>query len=196
MSGASSDDDAPEDKQEDNEEDNEEESLEGFRLEAQHIADRIGSLIGSQTVAYDKDSNQYRPVRYRDIAILLRAVRGKANILLEVLRSNGIPAYADVDGGYFEATEVRLILSLLSLIDNVRQDIPLAAVLASPIGGFSMEDLARIRLAAGDGMLYDGLLAACGLSAQLPSELSERAAAFQQELSGWRRYAMSTVCRS
>lgn len=188
LSGASSDSDAPEDKQEDNEE---EESLEGFRLEAQRIADRIGLLIGSQTVAYDKDSNQYRPVRYRDIAILLRAVRGKANILLEVLRSNGIPAYADVDGGYFEATEVRLILSLLSLIDNVRQDIPLAAVLASPIGGFSMEDLARIRLAAGDGMLYDGLLAACDLSAQLPSELSERAAAFQQELSGWRRYAMS-----
>lgn len=179
------------------EEDGEEtvsDDLEGFGLEAQHIADRIQALIASQPVVFDKDRGAhggYRPIQYRDIAVLMRAVRGKANTLLEVLRKNSIPAYADVDGGYFEAMEVRLVLALLAVIDNVHQDIPLAAVMASPIGGFSMEELVRIRLSAEDGDLYEGLLASFRTDTALDTELAGRAAAFQQELAGWRSYAVS-----
>lgn len=168
--------------------------LEGFGLEAQHIADRIQALMASQPVVFDKDRGEhgaYRPIQYRDIAVLLRAVRGKANTLLETLRKNSIPAYADVDGGYFEAAEVRLVLALLSVIDNVHQDIPLAAVLASPIGGFSMEELVGIRLSAEDGDLYDGLLASFSADTKLSADLAGRTAAFQLELAGWRSYAVS-----
>ena len=107
------------------------------------------------------------------------------------MRKNSVPAYADVDGGYFEAPEVRLILALLTVIDNVRQDIPLAAVLASPIGGFSMTELTKIRLASATGDLYDGLLASFSLDSKLPKKLAARTAAFQEELARWREFAVS-----
>ncbi len=167
------------------------EDLSGFKLEAAYIARRIGRLIEQGYMVLDKDSNSYRPLAYRDIAVLMRAVSGKANILLEALRKNSVPAYADVDGGYFEAPEVRLILALLTVIDNVRQDIPLAAVLASPIGGFSMTDLTKIRLASATGDLYDGLLASFSLDSKLPKKLAARTAAFQEELARWREFSIS-----
>ena len=167
------------------------EDLSGFKLEAAYIARRIGRLIERGYMVLDKDSNTYRSLAYRDIAVLMRAVSGKANILLEALRKNSVPAYADVDGGYFEAPEVRLILALLTVIDNVRQDIPLAAVLASPIGGFSMTDLTKIRLASATGDLYDGLLASFSLDSKLPKKLAARTAAFQEELARWREFSIS-----
>lgn len=167
------------------------EELEGFALEAQHIAERIQQLMGQGRLVFDKEEKRYRLLELRDIAILLRAVREKANILLETLRRNSIPAYADVNGGYFEAAEVRLMIALLSVLDNVRQDIPLAAVMASPIGGFSMEELVKIRLSAEQGDFYDGLLAGFSSESSLPRALAERTARFQQELSAWRSYALS-----
>ena len=167
------------------------EDLSGFKLEAAYIARRIGQLMEQGYMVLDKDSDTYRPLEFRDIAVLLRAVSGKASILLEALRKSSIPAYAEVDGGYFEAAEVRLVLALLTVIDNVRQDIPLAAVLASPIGGFSMEELAKIRLASATGDLYDGLLASFSVDSEMPQELAARTAAFQAELAKWRSYAVS-----
>ncbi len=167
------------------------EDLTGFKLEAAYIARRIGQLMEEGHVVLDKDSDSYRPLEFRDIAVLMRAVSGKANILLEALRKSSVPAYADVDGGYFEAAEVRLVLALLTVIDNVRQDIPLAAVLASPLGGFSMEELTQIRLASATGDLYDGLLASFSVDSTLPQELAARTAAFQAQLAKWRSYAVS-----
>ncbi|SDP09234.1 helicase-exonuclease AddAB subunit AddA [Selenomonas ruminantium] len=172
-------------------EDDSEEELQGFKLEAQYIAQRIAKLMEDNPFVFDKDQGTYRPIAYRDIAVLLRAVSGKANILLETLRRSSIPAYANVDGGYFEAAEVRLMLALMKVLDNVRQDIPLAAVLASPIGGFSMEELTQIRLASETGDLYDGLLSSFSLDSKLPQGLAARTAAFQADLARWRSYAIS-----
>lgn len=167
------------------------EELSGFALEAQHIADRIASLMEEAPLVFDKDAGSYRPLAYRDIAILLRAVKGKANVLLENLRQNSIPAYADVDGGYFEANEVRLVLALLQVIDNSRQEIPLAAVLVSPLGGFSMEELARLRMSVPEEDLYGALLKSHSLETELPEALADRAATFCARLDGWRNYAVS-----
>lgn len=172
-------------------EDDSEEDLQGFKLEAQYIAQRIARLMEENPFVFDKDQGTYRPIAYRDIAVLLRAVSGKANILLETLRRSSIPAYANVDGGYFEAAEVRLMLALMKVLDNVRQDIPLAAILASPIGGFSMEELTQIRLASETGDLYDGLLASFSVDSKLSTELAARTAAFQADLARWRSYAAS-----
>lgn len=163
--------------------------LEGFALEAQHIAERIKALI--REAPRVRDGESYRPLAYRDIAVLLRSVRGQADTLLEVLRKNNIPAYADLRGGYFEAREVRLMLDLLRLIDNARQDIPLAAVLTSPLAGFKMPELARLRLLAAEDDLYGALLASQDLESGISSALRERTAAFLARLSRWRNFALS-----
>ncbi|HOW17817.1 MAG TPA: 3'-5' exonuclease, partial [Phycisphaerae bacterium] len=94
-----------------------------------------------------------RPICYRDIVILLRAPARKADRIAEVLQQMDIPVHADVRGGYFETVEVRDMLALLQLLDNGRQDIPLAAVLRSPLaapGPFRASDLVKIRTAARD----------------------------------------------
>jgi len=123
-----------------------ESELSGFELEAKYIAKRISELMTGEYKVYDKSVKTYRRLAWRDIVILLRSVKGKANIMLDVLRQGGIPAYGELDAGYFREMEVQIMLSLLSVIDNPRQDIPLAAVLRSPLLGFSTEELAEIRL--------------------------------------------------
>lgn len=132
-------------------------------LEAQLIAEQIKRLMGSGGRPFfitDRKLGGIRPVAYSDIVILLRATQHWAPVMLEQLRLAGIPAYADLNTGYFTATEVETVISLLQIIDNPYQDIPLAGVLRSPIFGLTAEQLAQIRLAA-RGAYYEALLAYC-----------------------------------
>ncbi len=163
----------------------------GIEAEALYAAKHIHELMASGTQVYDKHAKGYRPIAYRDIVILLRTVSGKAQTVLEALRAVDIPAYADIDTGYFEAQEIRVVLALLTCLDNVRQDIPLAAVMASPIGGFSMQEIARIRLASDTGDLYAALLAAMEPepTKKMTKALAEKAADFQTRVARWRRMA-------
>ncbi|HSW43954.1 MAG TPA: UvrD-helicase domain-containing protein, partial [Phycisphaerae bacterium] len=89
-----------------------------------------------------------RPIEYRDIVILLRSLPHKAEPLAEVLRRMGVPARIERDAGSIDSTEFRDVLSLLQVLDNPRQDIPLAAVLRSPLLGdrFDENDLMCVRL--------------------------------------------------
>ena len=66
---------------------------------------------------YDRGQKACRPLTYRDVVVLLRAVTGYANMFMEEFRQAGVPAYAELATGYFEATEVETILSLLKVID-------------------------------------------------------------------------------
>jgi len=93
-----------------------------------------------------------RPIELRDIVILLRATKGKANHFERVLRNMGVAVYADLSTGYFTSLEVQDVLSLLHVIDNARQDIPLAAVLRSPLldPALTESQLVEIRLHAPD----------------------------------------------
>lgn len=133
------------------------------QLEARAIARRIASLTGAgggePLMVYDKHLKMLRPVVYGDIVILLRSARIWAPLMIEELRLAGIPAQGDTSQGYFQATEVEIMLSLLKVIDNPQQDIPLASVLRSPIYGLSEEELAQVRLAS-PGSYYDAVLAA------------------------------------
>ncbi|MCD7766782.1 MAG: UvrD-helicase domain-containing protein, partial [Lachnospiraceae bacterium] len=117
--------------------------------EAKMIGRRILELVGSMPVA-DKDAPApgLRPAGFGDIVILLRTVSGWAETFGEVLADMGIPVYTGSQKGYFSAAEVRTVLSYLQILDNPLQDIPLAAVLRSPIGRFTDEELAKIRIAA------------------------------------------------
>lgn len=171
---------------------NEEDELKSFQLEAQLIADKLKALKNSGYLVFDKhqqDNNGYRPIRWRDMVILLRAVKGKAEILQEIFQANDIPVFASLEGGYFQATEIQVITSLLGVIDNAQQDIPLAAVLYSPIGGFSPEQLAKLRLSGEGKNLYQLLLSAGSAEVQLSPQIKHKTAAFLQRLSQWRRLA-------
>ncbi len=125
-----------------------EEASEGTdELEARLIAERIKELMGEGTATGLKLTSPEgsRRLSYRDIVILLRAPGSRAQTYVDVLSSQGIPAYTEATKGYFSSVEVETVLSFLSIIDNPRQDIALAAVMRSVIGGFSDEDLARLR---------------------------------------------------
>lgn len=118
-------------------------------LEAKLIADRIRKMVGKEEVV-DEETGEFREVRYGDIVILLRSLSEWADLFAEVLNANGIPAHTVSRTGYFSTLEIRTVLNYLRILDNPRQDIPLAAVLKSPMAGLSDEQLARLRLLAED----------------------------------------------
>ena len=114
-------------------------------LEAELVARRIRELMDPETgIKVSDGAGGLRPAAYGDIAVLLRATSGQAERFVEVLMSHGIPALAEQKTGYFDATEVRTVLSLLRAIDNPFRDISLAAVLSASVGGLSEEELAAL----------------------------------------------------
>ena len=116
------------------------------QAEARMIARRIRELI-RDGVVLDKETRKYRRVQYRDIVILTRSIRGWAEVFSSVLGEEGIPAYSVSREGYFETYEVSVLLDYLKILDNARQDLPLAAVLTSVFGGLDTRELAEIRIA-------------------------------------------------
>jgi ATP-dependent helicase/nuclease subunit A len=158
--------------------------------EATFVAKRIQQLMEMRVV--DKDSGQLRPIGYGDIVVLLRSLQHKAEQFADVLRTHGIPVHADARGGFFESTEIRDMLALLSLLDNQRQDIPMAAALRSPLACIPSPDdaLARIRLA------YDSKEnrvpfheAATRYASEQDDELAARLRDFFATLKDWRDLA-------
>ena len=115
-------------------------------MEAKLIAARMKELINPETglKVWDKKEKRYRTACYGDMVILLRSLSGFAEDFVNILMNEGIPAYAERRTGYFTAIEVETVLCFLSIIDNPMQDIPLAAVLKSPIVGATDEELARL----------------------------------------------------
>ncbi|WP_223700754.1 helicase-exonuclease AddAB subunit AddA [Sutcliffiella deserti] len=132
--------------------------LETAQVEAKMISQKIKNLIQSGYEIYDKDEKRMRPITYRDCVILMRSMPW-APQFIEEFKQEGIPLYANLSTGYFEATEVAILLSLLKIIDNPYQDVPLASVLRSPIVGLDSNDLASIRIQQRKGSYFEALLA-------------------------------------
>ena len=129
------------------------------QLEAITVARRIRNMVDNcELYVKDKATNQPRPVRFGDITILIRN-KSKAPELKEILEEYGISAYSEIGKSFLDSTEVMTVLSFLQIIDNPRQDIPLIAVLRSPMFNFSPDELCQIRLAI-KGDFYDTLLSA------------------------------------
>lgn len=126
-------------------------------LEAKMVAEKIRHLMKTQPVT-DKATGELRAARYSDIVILLRSLSGWADSLVEVLNGNGIPAHTVSSTGYFSTVEVQTVLSMLRLLDNPRQDIPMAAVLSSPMAGLTDEELAVLRLEDGSVPFHEAVL--------------------------------------
>lgn len=125
--------------------------LETAQLEARAIGAEIRKLMGMEESVkpfevFDKRTGGMRPVMFRDMVILLRATSAWSPVFIEELKQLGIPAYADLNTGYFTATEIETMMSLLKIIDNPYQDISFAAVLRSPILGLTADEMAQIRI--------------------------------------------------
>lgn len=158
-------------------------------LEAKVIAQRIRKLTGENgMLVWDKGKAAYRRACYGDIVILLRSVSGYADSFLTVFPEEGIPAYAQSQSGYFTAVEVQTILNYLRIIDNPRQDIPLAGVLRSPLAGLNGEELAMLRADYPDGSLADAVEACAGEGQAQP--YTEKVRRFSEALTQMRAAAV------
>lgn len=148
-------------------------------VEAAFIAERAQELIENGKVSDGKGG--FRPVRYGDIAILLRSTKEKAARYAAALNARGIPSGLDKGEGFFESLEVSCIISLLTVIDNPLQDIPLISVLRSPLFAFTADELSDIRLQDKSADFYRAL--------ELAAEDIEKCYQFTQRLESYRNLA-------
>lgn len=124
-------------------------------LEARQIAYFIDETMKSgKVIREDKDT--LREAKYSDFTILLRSMKGNAEIIANELRRQGIPVNYSAEG-FCSYTEIAVMLSLLKVIDNPENDVELLSVMMSPIFGFTADDMAKIRIHTPSGSLYSAV---------------------------------------
>ncbi|MCU9612478.1 helicase-exonuclease AddAB subunit AddA [Caldibacillus lycopersici] len=178
---------------EDNEEETDafsKEELEQSQMESRFVARKIQDLMDKKQQVFDPKTKSYRPLQYKDIVILLRSFTW-APQFIEEFKEAGIPSYANISTGYFNAAEVSVMVSLLKVIDNPYQDIPLAAVLRSPIFGLTEEELAQIRIHAKKVSYYEAVKSFLMLhvNTELETVIQEKLSLFANQLKAWRTMA-------
>ncbi|WP_173916989.1 helicase-exonuclease AddAB subunit AddA [Halobacillus sp. Marseille-Q1614] len=163
------------------------EDLEKAQLEARAYAEKIRTWLGygeePPLEIIDKEKGVRRPVQFRDIVILMRSMTW-ASTIVDELKQQGIPVYAELSTEYFEAIEVKIMLNLLKVIDNPRQDIPLASVLKSPIVDLNEDELMQLRLEDQRVTYYESMKKAIG-----PSPLGQKIKQFTDKLDDFRERA-------
>lgn len=122
-------------------------------LSARLTGQKILSMVGKEEI-FDKELGRMRKIEFRDIVILFRSPDSFTESYGKILGDMGIPTYTGSQSGYFSAREIQVMLSLLQIIDNPRQDLPLTAVLSSSIGGLSAGELAEIRSSTGEKVSF------------------------------------------
>ena len=153
---------------------------------------------GKIFVVFDKNENIYKPIKFRDIVILMRSPGSRSEIFTKELTNMGIPVYADVGEAFLKSLETMTILALLQILDNPLCDIPLISVLLSPIGGFNAEELAIIRKDDKKSAFYNTIQARAKSEEEINSSaalegmntLSAKCIGFIEKIDKWRQ--MST----
>jgi ATP-dependent helicase/nuclease subunit A len=149
--------------------------------QARVVAGRLRQMMDGKHQVWDKREKAFRHLKWGDVGLLLRAVSGRAGAFLREFRRQGIPLVVE-QGDFLSALEARDLTALLQVLDNPRQDIPLFAVLRSPLVGLSLDELVEIRLAGGNDA-FDSLLAA---------RENKIVVRFLEQLERWRRLALMT----
>ncbi len=165
-----SEDEDSDEENEDGQDFKEQERIEDVVLEARFVAKKIKELIESKYQVIDKKTGK-RDIKYKDICILLRSITGIANIYEKEIAELGIPVYSDSSGEYLQSIEIETIMSLLRIINNPMQDIPLVTVMRSPIGNFTDNELIEIRMCDRNSSFYEALLKAN--SSEFADEIQE-----------------------
>ncbi len=177
------------DLKEDTEDEQEEfEQGENAVLEARFVSKKIQELINSKLQIYDRKKG-YRDIRYKDIVILLRSTSTLAPIYEKELNQRNIPVFSDTSSQYFDTIEIQTILSLLKIIDNPMQDIPLVSVLRSNIGKFNDNELINIKLNGKNEKneyFYNTFESALE-NDKTPSYLKEKMQKFLENIELWRK---------
>lgn len=166
--------------------------------EAALIANIVQQLVrpadGRPMLVWDQAEGCYRPIRYGDIAVLHRSANRVSSALVEMLEAAGIPAFSEVGSGFLRAVEIETMRALLRVLDNPRRDVPLAALLRSPLVGLDAEQLAQIRIARQDGSFWDACRAAANSMPEVTRAIEKidawRTAARREPLSSliWQVY--------
>jgi len=160
--------------------------LKSIEREAAIAAQRIRALVG--TPFYDAKSGGERPLRYRDMVILMRAARGSAPLAADVLKSQGVPVFCDAGEGYFDIPEIRSMMALLETIDNGAKDGALLGALRGPALALSDSELAQIRIHTPDTHTpYHE--AVRRYREEMEDALAGKLAAFDARLTRWRLIA-------
>lgn len=161
-----------------------------LEAQARYVARYIDRTVREGKTLVTK-GGALRPASYGDFCILLRTAKNVSSVYANALSERGIPVFSPETGGFFEAAEISFILSLLRVLDNPVQDIPLAAVMLSPLFGFSAGELADIRASAKERLeagetepLYRSVAASA-------DEGDEKAAAFLKKIESLRRLSLT-----
>ena len=162
----------------------EKEHLQDIEIEARYIADKIENLIKEKYQLYDRKAKTFRDIRPKDIVILLRSTKNKANIYEQELVKKNLPVFSDSTQEYLDTIEIETIMSLLKIIDNPIQDIPLVTVLRSPIAEFTDDELVKIRLSDKHENFYECMQKA---KVNVDSKLKEKIQNFLDLLDQWRK---------
>ena len=120
--------------------------IDKIQAEAIFTANRIQELVEKEKPEiFDKLTNSYRKITYKDIVVLMRKTKNVASVYADVFAKRNIPVYTAETGGYFNCTEIATVMSFLKIIENPLQDIPVLAVMRSPVYGFDDNHIAKIR---------------------------------------------------
>lgn len=160
------------------------EHLENIEIEAKYVANKIKKLIDSKYQVYDRKKESFRDITYKDIAILLRSTKDKASIYEQELIKLDMPVFSDSNQEYLDSIEIQTIMSLLKIIDNPMQDIPLVTVLRSNIGKFTDNELVEIRLSDKYENFYNCMQKA---KVDVNSQLKEKIGHFLNQMETWRK---------
>ncbi|MFI3804766.1 helicase-exonuclease AddAB subunit AddA [Vagococcus fluvialis] len=151
------------------------------------VGQKIQELIKSKFPIYDKRSKMSRPIKYQDI-VLLSPTKKNNLVILDIFKQLDIPLLINDTQNYFQATEVKIMIALLQVIDNPYQDIPFVAVLRSPVVGIKENDLVKIRQYDSNGYFYDALKVYLKQETQVDS-LFEKISEFHDQFIVWREMA-------
>lgn len=160
------------------------EKIENIELEAKFVANRIKQLIENKFQIYDIKKQEKRDITYKDIVILLRSTKESAPIFEKEILSLNMPVFSDTSSEYLESIEIETIMSLLKIIDNPLQEIPLIAVMRSVIGGFTDNELVQIRLSDKYDNFYNTMLKA---KKDVDKSLRNKIQIFLSKLEMWRK---------
>jgi len=168
--------------------------LQAAEKEARLVARRLEELRRQKHPVWDEKDRQFRPVEWRDMAILLRSPAKKAQSYAKEFARLNLPLEV-VRGDFYQTIEISDLLSLLQVLDNPLQDLPVLAVLHSPLVGLSANDLADIRLAAPKARFWTALIKWHGIKAAQfgrgDEGISARLSAKPEDLAGFETYSLA-----
>src|SRR5699024_5674755 len=158
------------------------------------VGEKIKELVKKKFAIYDKKKQTSRPIEYRDI-VLLTPTKLNNLVIQDLFKQMDIPVVVSETQSYLRTTEISIMMSLLKIIDNPHQDIPLAAVLRSPIVGLNEQELALIRIANKSAEYYEAVLSYCeqhkenGRASVMERKLYHKLTLFLDQLNKWRQEA-------